>query len=62
MTVPKSVKMIWLKVSRAFQGNWYSTDPTAIMMPPVGTPKACGLTVRYWKPRRLPKLPAKNRS
>ena len=31
----------------------------AIMTPPTGTPRACGLTVRYWKPRRLPKLPAK---
>ena len=47
---------------RGVPGKLVSTEPTAIMMPPVGTSKTCGLTVRYWKPRRLPKLPAKNRS
>ena len=40
-------KMTCWKESLAVRGNWYSSEPRAIITPPTGTPKACGLTVRY---------------
>ena len=61
-TVPKSTNATPRSMSSAVIGNMYSNEVSVSNIPPTSTVLIMGEAPRNWKPRKVPKPPAKKRS